>query len=98
MYPWESKELVELKNVRDSVSKIWNHTELNNENTSRSFLLNELSIISDLVNDALLGIDTELDRLVNRDCKAVKEYTCSHCEGDKIFVCDPCMDDWSKDV
>ena len=46
MYPWESKELIELKAIRESVSKIWNHTELDLDTVSREFLISEIRKIS----------------------------------------------------
>jgi len=92
MYPWESKELIELKAIRESVSKIWNHTELDLDTVSREFLISEIRKIGNLVNDVVLTVDTEMDRLIKRDCAVFNNYTCSHCEGDKIYICDPCSD------
>lgn len=98
MYPWESKELIEFKGIRENVSKMWNHTELDLDTVSREFLISEIKKISNLINDAVLTLDTEMDRLIKRDCAVFKNYTCSHCEGDKIYVCDPCMDKQYKDL
>ena len=92
MYPWESKELIEFKATRESVSKIWNHTELDLDTVSREFLISEIRKIGNLVNDVVLTVDTEMDRLIKRDCAVFNNYTCSHCEGDKIYICDPCSD------
>ena len=46
----------------------------------------------------VLTVDTEMDRLIKRDCAIFNNYTCSHCEGDKIYICDPCMDNQFKDM
>jgi len=98
MYPWESKELIELKNIRNDISKMWNHTELELSSVSKDFLVGELKKLSDIINHTIINIDTEMDRLVKRDCAVFKDYTCSHCEGDKIYVCDPCLDTQYKDM
>ena len=98
MYPWESQELIEFKLTRNLVSKIWNHTELDLDTVSREFLISEIRKIGNLVNDAVLTIDTEMDRLTKRDCAVFNNYTCSHCEGDKIYICDPCMDEQFKNM
>ena len=96
MYPWESKELVELNHIRSKIANIWNHTELNIDEVPAEFLITELTQISSLVNDAILQIDTEIDRLIERDCKP--KHTCSHCEADDIYVCEPCMVAWSDSI
>ena len=98
MYPWESKELIELKNIRNNISKMWNHTELELSSVSKDFLVGELNKLSDIINHTIINIDTEMDRLVKRDCAVFKDYTCSHCEGDKIYICDPCLDTQYKDM
>jgi len=98
MYPWESKELIELKAIRENVSKMWNHTELELTRVNKAFILDELKQLSELINETVVGIDTEMDRLVKRDCAVFKNYTCSHCEGDKIYICDPCMDKQFEDM
>jgi len=98
MYEWESKELLILKEVRDKISAVWNHTELNVEEVSGECLRDELKKISDIVNDLVLQVDLEVERLIIRDCDLSKDYTCSHCEGDKIYVCDSCTDIWSKEA
>ena len=98
MYPWESKELIELKGIRENVSKMWNHTELELTRVNKAFILDELKQLSELINQTIVGIDTEMDRLVKRDCAVFNNYTCSHCEGDKIYICDPCMDEQFKDM
>jgi hypothetical protein len=96
MYPWESKELIELKELRQSVSKMWNHTELDLDGVSKEFLVEEMKLLSDLINQSVLNIDTEMNRLVKRDIESSKSYTCSHCEGEKIYICDPCSDKMYK--
>ena len=98
MYPWESKELVELNQIRSKIANIWNHTELNIEEVPAEFLRTELTQISSLVNDAILHIDTEIDRLIARDCDSKSTHTCSHCESDSIYVCEPCMVNWSDSI
>jgi len=98
MYPWESKELIELKEIRQNVSKMWNHTELDLDGVSKEFLVEEVKLLSDLINQSILNIDTAMNRLVKRDCGSFKDYTCSHCEGDTIYVCDPCSDKMYKDL
>ena len=96
MYSWESKELVELRLIRSKISAIWNHTELEIEDLSRDCLKDDMKKISNIVNDLILDVDTEVDRLVVRDADVMKDYKCSHCESNKIYVCDPCMSEWAK--
>ena len=43
-------------------------------------------------------MDQELDRLIKRDSDIFKDHRCSHCQSDKVYVCDPCMDKWADEV
>ena len=95
MYQWESQELLELEGIRELVTQIWSHTELETSMVSKHFLLKELSRISELVNDAVFAMDAEIDRLTLRDTKAMR-HVCSSCESDKVYICDPCMEKMSN--
>jgi len=95
---WQSKELLNLQDIRNNVSKMYNHTELESDECSSEFLNAELKAISELINSSLCSIDQELDRLIKRDSKVFKDYRCSHCESDKIYVCEPCMVAWSDSI
>ncbi len=43
-------------------------------------------------------VETEEARLIKRDAKLHTDKVCSHCETDKMYICEPCMDSWSKEL
>jgi|TARA_R110002020_G_scaffold73987_1_gene189649 hypothetical protein len=98
MYPWESKELTEFKKIRNNLTKIWHHTELDVDTLSKTGLRQQLEFISDIVNDLVCDMDTEVDRLVKRDIESGKKYVCTHCQTDKVYVCDPCLTEMEKHI
>jgi len=98
MYPWESKELAEFKKIRNQLTKIWHHTELDIDNLSKTGLRQQLEFISDIVNDLVCDMDTEVDRLVKRDIESNKKYICTQCQADKVYVCEPCMNQMEKHI
>lgn len=38
------------------------------------------------------------NRLIIKDSNINKGKVCSHCEGHKIYVCEPCMIEWSDSI
>jgi len=43
-------------------------------------------------------VEKEEKRLIKRDSYINNDKVCSHCQTDKIYICDPCMDAWSKEL
>ena len=82
-YSWESAELFELRKIKSKLSEI---------------ILYEPNIcIDDLT--ILYHKMTDRERfLVDRDSNLNSDKVCSHCETDKIYICEPCMDAWSKEL
>ena len=91
MLPWESKELNTLKTMRHQLTSIWNHTELEMGDISKYEIITELSKASSVVSNLLGVMDKEMDRLIQRDAQVIKKV-CSHCESEKITICEPCLE------
>ncbi len=91
MLPWESKELNTLKTMRHQLTSIWNHTELEMDDISKYEIITELSKASSVVSNLLGVMDQEMDRLIQRDAQVIKKV-CSHCESEKITICEPCLE------
>ena len=81
-YDWESEELFQLRKIKSELIKI-----LWKPNLSYDGLFNLLCMMSD-----------EEKRLIDRDSDINSDKVCSHCETDKIYICEPCMDVWSKEL
>ncbi|MDP7608505.1 MAG: hypothetical protein QF814_02105 [Candidatus Marinimicrobia bacterium] len=96
MLPWESKELNTLKDMRHQLTSIWNHTELEMDDVSRFEIIAELSKASSVVSNLLGVMDKELDRLIERDAQVIKKV-CSHCQSEKITICESCLDEMAND-
>ena len=41
-------------------------------------------------------VDSNIDKLIKRDAKGNK--VCKFCESKRVTVCEPCMDDWLKEL
>lgn len=91
MLPWESKELNTLKTMRHQLTSVWNHTELEMDDISKYEIITELSKASSVVSNLLGVMDQEMDRLIQRDAQVIKKV-CSHCESEKITICEPCLE------
>ena len=91
-FSWKSKEQQALTEIRDLVSSIWSETE------GVYYSDEAMAKVSKIVNKAVVKIDQETERLIKRDAEVFGKHTCSHCESDKIYVCDPCMDKWAKET
>ncbi|MBT7974994.1 MAG: hypothetical protein HN687_12705 [Candidatus Marinimicrobia bacterium] len=94
MLPWESKELNTLKTMRRQLTSIWNHTELEMDDCSKMDVISEMEEVSAVINKILILLDDELDRLIVRDSQVI-ERVCSHCESNKITICQPCLEEMS---
>tara|TARA_R110000751_G_scaffold187702_1_gene293875 strand:- start:181 stop:522 length:342 start_codon:yes stop_codon:yes gene_type:complete len=95
---WESPELVILRLLKDQLLSIYSDTETELDGLNNAQLIGLLKSVSKKVENIDKIMDQELDRLIKRDSDVFKDHRCSHCESDKIFVCDPCMDKWSDEV
>lgn len=80
----KTHELMELEALRNLVSRIWGHTELETSSVSKRFLLKELSKISELVEDAVIRIDSVIVNVENRK-------VCSSCE--THYACNDCLEE-----
>jgi len=43
-------------------------------------------------------VENEEARLIKRDAELHTEKVCSHCQNDILYICEPCMDVWSKEL
>ena len=95
---WESSELVILRLLKNQLLSIYSDTETEIEGLNKNQLIGLLKSVSGKVENIDKILDQELDRLVKRDSDTFKNHRCSHCESDKIYVCDPCMDKWAGEM
>lgn len=95
---WESQELVNLRLVQQLLVSIYGETELDLDHVNNESLKNLLGKVSNKVETINRIIQTELNRLIKRDSNIDKDYVCSHCQSDNIWVCEPCMIKWSDSI
>ena len=79
---WESEELFQLRNIKFQLINI----------------IREPNIKSDSLTKLYHLIRDEEARLIKRDSYINNNKVCSHCESDNIYICEPCMDVWSKEL
>ena len=77
-----------LKELRNKISNIWQHTEMELDDLSRSGLKKQLYAVSREVNDLVVEISTEIE--------TSRYYTCSSCESDKVSMFEPCLDEMEQ--
>jgi len=81
-YDWESEELFELRKIKSKLIDMIRKPNI---------CIDDLTILYHKM--------TDRERfLVDRDSDINSEKVCSHCETDKIYICSPCMDTWSKEL
>ena len=84
------KDIKRLKDLRQKVSNIWRHTEMELDDLSRAGLKKQLFAVSRDINDLVVELSTEIE--------TSKGYTCSHCESDEVSVCEPCLDNMEEKI
>ena len=95
---WESSELVILRLLKDQLLSIYSDTETEIDGLNKNQLIGLLKSVSGKVENIDKIMDQELKRLIKRASDTFKNHRCSHCESDKIYVCDPCMDKWAGEI
>jgi|3_EtaG_2_1085321.scaffolds.fasta_scaffold24193_3 hypothetical protein len=91
----EQDILESLEKLQNKLTNIWNHTELEMDDFSTTGLKKELNKISNIVND-LVG-DSENIIMKMKGSTSLIHFQkmnsyCSHCQSDKVFVCEPCLE------
>lgn len=81
-YDWESEELFQLRKIKSKLIDIIRKPNISNDDLTKLFFM----------------MSDEESRLIKRDSDFNTNKVCSHCETDKIYICDPCMDAWSKEL
>jgi len=81
-YDWESEELFQLRKIKSELIDIIRKPNISNDDLTKLFFM----------------MSDEESRLIKRDSDFNTNKVCSHCETDKIYICDPCMDAWSKEL
>ena len=94
--PWESSELVALKIIKNRLESFYSFTESNLDDMDKSSILGEIRALSDKLDDLDQFIWLQIKKLIERDVKGNK--VCKFCESKRVYVCEPCMDDWAKEL
>ena len=81
-YNWESEELFQLRKIKSKLIDIIRKPNISNDDLTKLFCM----------------MSDEEKRLIDRDSDITYNKVCSHCETNKIYICDPCMDAWSKEL
>ena len=81
-YDWESEELFQLRKIKSKLIDIIRKSNISNDDLTKLFFM----------------MSDEESRLIKRDSDFNTNKVCSHCETDKIYICEPCMDVWSKEL
>ena len=94
--PWESSELIALKIIKNRLYSFFSLTEGNLDNMDKTSIIGEIEALSDNLEDLIQYIDSNIDKLIERDAKGNK--VCKFCESKKVTICEPCMDDMAKEL
>ena len=94
--PWESSELIALKIIKNRLESFYSFTESNLDDMDKSSILGEIRALSDKLDDLDQFIWLQIKKLMERDAKGNK--VCKFCESKRVTVCEPCMDDWAKEL
>ena len=94
--PWESLELLALKIIKNRLESFYFFTEGNLDNMDKTSILRQIKALSDNIEDLIRYVDSNIDKLIERDVRGNK--VCKFCEDKRVYVCEPCMDDWSKEL
>ena len=81
-YDWESEELFKLRKIKSELIDIIRKPNLSYDDLTTLFCM----------------MSDEEKRLIDRDSDITYNKVCSHCETNKIYICEPCMDVWSKEL
>ena len=81
-YDWESEELFELRKIKSKLIDMIRKPNI---------CIDDLTILYHKMTDRETF-------LVDRDSDLNNDKVCSHCKTDKIYICEPCMDAWSKEL
>jgi predicted methyltransferase len=49
-----------------------------------------------MLRNTINQIQKEEDKVKEKDAKFFDKHVCSHCESNKIYICEPCMNDMAK--
>ena len=94
--PWESSELIALKIIKNRLYSFFSFTEGNLDNADKTSIIGEIKALSDNLEDLIRFVDSNIIKLIKRDSKGNK--VCKFCESKRVYVCEPCMDDWAKEL
>ena len=62
----------------------------------KTSIIGEIKALSDNLEDLIRFVDSNISKLIKRDAKGNK--VCKFCESKRVYVCEPCMDDWAKEL
>ena len=94
--PWESSELIALKIIKNRLYSFYSLTEGNLDNMDKTSIIGQIKALSDDLEDLIKYIDSNIHKLIDRDVKGNK--VCKFCEDKRVYVCEPCMDNWAKEL
>ena len=94
--PWESSELIALKIIKNRLYSFFSFTEGNLDNMDKTSIIGEIKALSDNLEDLIRYVDSNINKLIKRDSKGNK--VCKFCESKRVYVCEPCMDDWANEL
>lgn len=90
-FSWKSKEQQTLNDIKGSVTDILRlMTKVNHSNDS------EMGFYITMLRNTINKIQKEEDKVKEKDAKFFDKHVCSHCESNKIYICEPCMNDMAK--
>tara|TARA_R110000824_G_scaffold364919_1_gene553411 strand:- start:352 stop:648 length:297 start_codon:yes stop_codon:yes gene_type:complete len=81
-YDWESEELFQLRKIKSKLIDIIRKPNISNDDLTKLFFM----------------MSDEESRLIKRDSYINNDKVCSHCQSDNIYICEPCMNVWSKEL
>jgi hypothetical protein len=89
-FSWKSKEQQTLNDIKGSVTDILNEMEGYYTNDSK------MDFYMTMLRNTINQIQKEEDKAKEKDAKFFDKHVCSHCESNKIYICEPCMNDMAK--
>ena len=81
-FDWESEELFQLRDIKSKLIDIIRKPNISYDDLTKLFFM----------------MSDEESRLIKRDSYINNDKVCSHCQSDNIYICEPCMNVWSKEL
>ena len=88
--------MIALKIIKNRLYSFYSLTEANLDNIDKTHIIGEIKHLSDNLEDLINFVDTNINKLIERDATGNK--VCKFCESKRVIICEPCMDEWANQL